>query len=181
MAMAILWPAMSPRRVSVFQAYAIGLTPWSTLFLLANGFYAQKEYGMAHALFAHLRRMQCAFKYYFCIRVSLVEAVAAQSPRRRAHLSIARCYSRGLAKQIGSVSLWWSNGVFAVISCAAAIAATGADRVAPSARVDVANEPLVHVRRRIWRGSYALGLSFSCSRGFAWMKWKKASPETGEA
>jgi putative peptidoglycan lipid II flippase len=163
------------------QAYALGLTPMVYTLLLANGFYAQKKYGWP---------MRCSLVSVGCnallntIFVLVFHWGAVSIAIATSASAFVNCtmLSRGLAKGIGQVSLWWGEWRLAIISLIAAAAATGADWVAPH------QHGFISQMSRFFMSAGAFGAVltllaylFDVREIFAWMKWKKASPETGEA
>ncbi len=108
------------------QCYALGLIPMVFVLLLANGFYAQKEYywPMRCSLYSvacnTLLNVIFVFVFHWgAVSIALATSIAA-------YLNAAML-SYGLNKKIGGIVLWRNNGRIAVSCLAAAGAAWSVD------------------------------------------------------
>ena len=108
------------------QCYAIGLIPMVYVLLLANGFYAQKNYGwpMRCSLIAVGCNTLLNIIFVFVFHWGAASIALATS--FSAYLNCAMLVY-GLQKKIGSIVLWRNTGRIAFCSCAAAAAAWGVD------------------------------------------------------
>jgi putative peptidoglycan lipid II flippase len=115
------------------QAYAVGLIPMVYILLLANGFYAQKEYQWP---------MRCSLVSVGCNMV-LNGLFVFGFHWGAASIAIATVLSaflncsmlaRGLAKRIGPIALWRGNGRIALAAVCAGALGLAVDQILPHQR-----------------------------------------------
>lgn len=115
------------------QAYAIGLVPMVYVLLLANGFYAQKEYSwpMRSSLAAVVCNAILNIIFVFVCHWGAVSIAIATTISAFVNCSMLIF---GLQKQVGEILLWKGNVRVIVCSLSAAIVAFFVDQMLPHHR-----------------------------------------------